>query len=89
MDESPTIDLFEIIVNVLWWIFWLATAACLSSMVNYDYAGDKVKASCAFAWLTFFLWTGSTVLSIMNTLKGRKSGGAAPAAPAAPAVAMV
>lgn len=104
MDESPTIDLFELIINVLWWIFWLAAAACLSSLVS-DYnginwgavpefiprdvggvSGNDLRASCAFGWLTFFLWTASTVLSIMNTLKGRKSGGAPPAAPA---VAMV
>ncbi|KAG7672081.1 hypothetical protein Ndes2526B_g06953 [Nannochloris sp. 'desiccata'] len=99
MDDSPTVSLFELIINVLFWVFWLSTAAAVSSIVsdingasffgNWKGDADKFRASCAFAWLTFFLWTASTALSVMDTLKGRRGGGAAPAAPAAPAVAMV
>jgi Membrane-associating domain len=97
MDESPTVSLFELIINVLFWVFWLSTAAVLSSMVSdingAGYFGgwtgdaDKFRASCAFGWMTFFLWTASTALGIMETLKGRK--GPPPSVPAAPAVAMV
>lgn len=55
---------------------------------NFGFNTSQVGASCAFAWLTFFVWTASTALSVMEILKGR-SGGGAPAAPEAPAVAMV
>jgi hypothetical protein len=97
MDDSPTVALVELIINVLWWLFWLSTAAVLSDLVSdingFNFFGgylnkDQVRASCAFAWLTFFLWTASTALSVMDILKGRR-GSAAPAEPAAPAVAMV
>lgn len=92
MDDSPTINLFELIFNVLYWVFWLSTAAVVSSIIStndFGYYGDadKFRASCAFAWMTFFLWTASTVLSVMDTLKRDKTPGPPP--PTVPAVAMV
>lgn len=81
IGDSPAIALIELIFNVVWWIFWIATAACLSDIVSslnsYGVGGDadRFRASCAFAWLTFFLWTLSTALSIMTLLKGRRSAG--------------
>jgi hypothetical protein len=81
-------------VNCLWAIFWLSTAGVLSSTVSdfnnnygWGYSGNDLKASCAFSWLTFIAWLCSTVIGIMETLKGNK-GAAAPASDA-PAVAMV
>jgi Flp pilus assembly protein protease CpaA len=66
-SDNATVTLSELIINALWLIFWLAAAAALSSITGRS---DAVKASCAFAWLTFILWTGSTVLSFKE-VRGR------------------
>jgi hypothetical protein len=93
--DNATLALVELIVNVLWWIFWLAAAACLADLINnswfdYFWDGGKVKASCAFAWLTFALWSVSMGFSIKE-LMGRNSSRAPSSTPMGtqPAVAMV
>jgi hypothetical protein len=84
LGDKPTVTLAEVITDAIWWIFLLATAAVLSDKTRsanyYSLDGDsadKLRASCAFAWLTFFLWTGSAVLSVKGLMDGR--GGGAPA----------
>jgi hypothetical protein len=71
--------LIEVILNVLWVIFWLAAAASFAA-----YQPCKVKdatfvaitkcdvfiASQAFAWLSWFLWIGSLWISIMEMRSG-------------------
>ena len=98
LGEKPTVALIELIINVVWWIFWLSAAACISDLVRVgnDYGwgsgyfynssdiGDRFRTSCAFAWLTFFLWTVSTALSVMSLLEGRKG----PASPTGAATEM-
>ena len=73
---NATLALVELIVNVVWWILWLAAAACLAHLINgsfIDYVeGDKVKAACAFAWLTWALWSVSTFFSVKEIM-GRNS----------------
>lgn len=81
--SNPTVALVELAVNVVWWIFWLAAAACLADVVaNLDgvygiYGGfpsfDEVRASCAFAWITWVVWSLSTFISIKELLDGRKA----------------
>lgn len=85
LGDNPTIMLIELIVNCLWWVFWLATAACLASLVS-SWSSDRINASCAFAWFTWAFWTGSTVISFRDVSARR--GGNMPAAPQ-PNVAMV
>ena len=93
--DSPTVTLVELVIDILWWIFWLSCAAVLSnivatynsSVVWFDYA--RFQASCAFAWMTFFLWTATTAMTMMSLMKGRRSSG--PPVPEVPqgGVAMV
>ena len=79
MDEKPTMRLVELVVNILWEIFWLAAAIAISTEagINSDFA-----ASTAFAWITLVLWTVSTVLSFFDTRsKSGPSDGATPSGP--------
>lgn len=83
LGDSPTIVLIELVINVIWWIFWLAAAAVMSSLVNtWYYSNGRIGASCAFSWLTWFAWTVSTVMSFLAT-KNRSgpSGGSTPSGP--------
>ncbi len=63
-----------------------ALAAAARGAGNYycDVADalPALRAACAFAWFTFFFWTASLVLAVMEDAKHLKSGGAAAAAPA-------
>ena len=84
-DENPTVRLIELVINILWWIFWFAAAITISTALNdiqsaFNYSA--YQASCAFAWLTWLLWSVSTVLSFLGThSKAGPSGGATPSAP--------
>lgn len=84
-DENPTVRLIELVINILWWIFWFAAAITISTALSdygstWDYSA--FQASCAFAWLTWILWTVSTVMSFLGTRsKAGPSGGATPSAP--------
>jgi len=84
-DENPTVRLIELVINILWWIFWFAAAITISTALNdiqsaFNYSA--YQASCAFAWLTWLLWSVSTVLSFLGTRsKAGPSGGATPSAP--------
>ena len=82
LSESATVTLVELIINVIWGIFWLSTAAVLSSITSGS--PSDVKASTAFAWLTFFLWILSTFLTFRD-VKERRSPSTVPP----PAVGMV
>lgn len=93
--DNPTLVLVELVMNAIWWVFWLAAAACLADIINngwfgYVNDGSKVQASCAFAWLTWVLWTISTGFSIKE-LMGRNSARSSGNVPMGtqPAVAMV
>jgi hypothetical protein len=69
----------EVFVNVLWVIFWLAAAGSFAA-----YSGCKPRqistthftkcdvflASQAFAWLSWFLWIGSLIISIVEMRNG-------------------
>ena len=86
-DENPTVKLIELVINILWWIFWFAAAITISTALN-DLTGvesgiySAFEASCAFAWITWILWTVSTVMSFLGTRsKAGPSGGATPSAP--------
>ena len=84
-DENPTVRLIELVVNILWWIFWFACAITMSTTLS-DLGGywDKgdFQASVAFCWITWVLWSVSTVLSFFGTRsKAGPSGGATPSAP--------
>lgn len=71
--------LLEVLVNVLWVIFWLAAAASFAA-----YQPCKIKdadtrqftkcdvflASQAFGWLSWFLWIGSLMISIIEMRNG-------------------
>ncbi|KAI8107757.1 hypothetical protein M9435_002785 [Picochlorum sp. BPE23] len=82
LGDSPTIVLIELVINVIWWVFWLAAAAVMSSLVNESWSNSRIEASCAFSWLTWFAWTVSTVMSFLAT-KNRSgpSGGSTPSGP--------
>jgi len=87
LGDSPTIVLIELVINVIWWVFWLAAAAVMSSLVNDGqrptwWSDGRINASCAFSWLTWFAWTASTVMSFLAT-KNRSgpSGGSTPSGP--------
>ena len=80
MADKPSVVLVELIINVLWWIFWLATAACLTDIVNQingggwiGYDASRFKTSTAFAWITFALWTVSSIISIRDLMQERKA----------------
>lgn len=94
MDRKA--PMVALIVDIVWWIFWLVAAALVSNTLDNvgDWAGSNLKASVAFSWLTWFLFC----ISIFLDFKDRNSAGgsmshppAAPvtAGPGAPAGAMV
>ena len=78
--RTRIIMIIELVLVSVYWVFWLAAAACMADVtrvVNDVWFGwrgttvDTIRAACAFAWLTFFLWCGSLALSIMNiVMKG-------------------
>jgi hypothetical protein len=80
-DENPTVRLIELVINVLWWIFWFAAAITISTMPVGS--NSRLGASCAFAWLTWIAWSVSTILSFMSARGGKAgpSGGNTPSAP--------
>lgn len=79
-QDNPTLALAELVVNGLWWLFWIASAASLADIVSHiNGAGwvstdaSKIQASCAFAWLTWALWSLSTALSVKALISRRSS----------------
>lgn len=71
--------LLEVMVNALWVIFWLAAAASFAAyqpckIKDADYAKitkcDVFLASQAFAWLSWFLWIGSLMISVIDMRNG-------------------
>lgn len=71
--------LLEVLVNALWVIFWLAAAASFAAyqpckIKDADYRTvtkcDVFLASQAFAWLSWFLWMGSFMISVIEMRSG-------------------
>lgn len=71
--------LLEVMANALWVIFWLAAAASFAAyqpckIKDADYAKitkcDVFLASQAFAWLSWFLWIGSLMISVIEMRNG-------------------
>lgn len=71
--------LLEVMANTLWVIFWLAAAASFAAyqpckIKDADYAKftkcDVFLASQAFAWLSWFLWIGSLMISVIEMRNG-------------------
>lgn len=69
----------EVMINALWVIFWLAAAASFAAyqpckIKDADYRTvtkcDVFLASQAFAWLSWFLWIGSFIISVMEMRSG-------------------
>lgn len=53
------------IVDALWFVFWLAAAALTTRMLtDSDTNNSRTVCSCAFSWVTWFLWTVSLGVSI-------------------------
>jgi len=85
LGDNATVTLGELIINVIWWIFWLSTAAVLSNIVQninngniFYYNAGKFRASCAFAWFTWALWTLSVLLSVKEVKERNNGGGTMP-----------
>ena len=68
--------IIEVVINALWVIFWMAGAGSFAA-----YSGckpdiqamnecDKLYASQAFAWLSWLLWIGSLVISVVDWRRG-------------------
>jgi hypothetical protein len=51
----------------------------MSDLVAGGGTNSNIKASCAFSWLSWFLWIGSAVISFMDWRRG--SPGPSPTAP--------
>jgi hypothetical protein len=71
--------LVEVVINALWALFWMAAAAAFASYWsckpgNVDFSAftqcDQFLASQAFAWLSWFMWLGSLVVSIIDMRRG-------------------
>lgn len=55
------------VLDLLWTILWLAAAGCVTSfLTDMPVETSKVRASTAFAWLSWFLWIGSTLISFQD-----------------------
>eukprot|EP00878_Enallax_costatus_P000829 GHUV01000955.1.p1 GENE.GHUV01000955.1~~GHUV01000955.1.p1 ORF type:complete len:157 (+),score=29.31 GHUV01000955.1:229-699(+) len=78
---QPTFSgtLIEVAVNAIWVIFWLAAAAsfasyapCSPKQVRTDKLSfcDVFLASEAFAWLSWFFWIASLIVSIIEMRRG-------------------
>ncbi|KAI3428597.1 hypothetical protein D9Q98_007420 [Chlorella vulgaris] len=70
----------SLVIDVLYVIFWLAAAGVMSSIVAQDQADSKIKSSCAFSWISWFLWIGSAIISFKDWRSG--SPGPSPTGPA-------
>jgi hypothetical protein len=68
--------IIEVVINAIWVIFWMAGAGSFAA-----YAGckpdmqlinecDKLYASQAFAWLSWLLWVGSLIISVVDWRRG-------------------
>ncbi|KAL4418641.1 hypothetical protein ABPG77_005378 [Micractinium sp. CCAP 211/92] len=56
------------IIDGLWFIFWLAAAGVSTHLLTNEVTNNgRTRASCAFCWITWFLWTLSLVVSIQET----------------------
>lgn len=83
---QPTFSgtLIEVAVNAIWVIFWLAAAASFASHADCSLKQVRVelKLSCcnvflaseAFAWLSWFFWIASLVVSIIEMRRGSGEG---------------
>ncbi|KAF8065806.1 Fbxo31 [Scenedesmus sp. PABB004] len=69
----------EVFVNALWVVFWLAAAGAFAAWAECKPRSIDVRtftrcdvflASEAFAWLSWFLWIGSFVISIIDMRRG-------------------
>lgn len=88
MQDNSVVTLTELVINVIWWIFWLAAAACLSDLVansigTSSKGQDEIAGSCACAWIAWASWTVSTYMSVREVMAGRgisSGGGAGPSA---------
>lgn len=62
--------IISLVIDIIWTIFWLSAAACASAVLSDGLETSKMKASVAFSWISFFLWIGSTIISIQDTRGG-------------------
>lgn len=60
----------SLVLDLLWTIFWLAAAACASSVLSDGLETSNMKASVAFSWISFFLWIGSSIVSFQDMRGG-------------------
>jgi hypothetical protein len=60
-EDNALMRITELIVNLLWWVFWL-TAAIVTSTINDT---SRLQASCAFSWMTWVIWNASCVQSFV------------------------
>ncbi|PSC70881.1 MARVEL-like domain [Micractinium conductrix] len=75
--------IFSLVVDVLWTIFWLVAAGCVSSFLADVPDTSKLQASTAFSWISWFLWIGSTIISFQDW-RGGVSGPAPTGPPGIP-----
>lgn len=80
----------ELVVDVIWSIFWLSAAAALSAKIGSSWP-SALKASNAFSWMSWILWMISGVLSFLAmrakgsvVIKGPAPGAPVSSAPVAP-----
>lgn len=77
--------LVAFVLDLLWVIFWLAAAGCVTSFLTDMFAQtSNVRASCAFAWLSWFLWIGSAIISFQDWRGGVAGPAPAGGAPTIP-----
>ncbi len=69
-EDNSLMRTTELIVNLLWWVFWL-TAAIVTSTIN---DGSRRQASCAFSWMTWVVWNASCVQSFVARRASKSAG---------------
>eukprot|EP00879_Flechtneria_rotunda_P010030 GHRR01010486.1.p1 GENE.GHRR01010486.1~~GHRR01010486.1.p1 ORF type:complete len:164 (+),score=32.30 GHRR01010486.1:217-708(+) len=77
----------EVLVNAIWVVFWLAAAGSFAAWAecrpsNVDTRTftkcDVFLASEAFGWLSWFLWAGSLIISVVEMRRGEGLTGGKP-----------
>ena len=69
-EDNSLMRTTELIINLLWWVFWLA-AAIVTSTINDD---GRRQASCAFSWMTWVVWSVSCVQSFVARKASKTAG---------------
>jgi hypothetical protein len=55
LPAVPQAPLVALVVDGVWWVFWLVAAALVSDVLDSlgGYSGSRIKASVAFSWLAW------------------------------------